>query len=96
MFRKRMLKHVDINLIFIKYMKKFILLGLLILVALMLNRKEGFVNTMNLSYNEMSPYCEDIMYTSDSGFICLSDQQKNQLYTRGGNRSMMDADVFNF
>jgi hypothetical protein len=77
-------------------MKWTICLGLILILVLMLNTKEGFVNTMNLSYNEMSPYCEDIMYTSDSGFICLSDQQKNQLYTRGGNRSMMDADVFNF
>ena len=85
-----------INLIFRKYMKKIIWLGLLILVALLLNKKEGYVNSMDLSRNRMSPYCQDISYTSDSGFICLTDQQKNQLYTRGGNRSMMDGDVFNF
>lgn len=77
-------------------MKKFIWLGLLIIVALLLNKKEGFENSMKLYNNKMSPFCEDISYTSDSGFICLTDQQKNQLYTRGGNRSMMDGDVFNF
>ena len=76
-------------------MKKFILLGLLIFVALLLNTTEGYVNSMNLSEDSMSPYCENVTYSSDSGFICLSNQQKNQLYTRGGNRSMMDADIFN-
>ena len=76
-------------------MKKFILLGLLIFVALLLNTTEGYVNSMNLSEDSMSPYCDNVTYSSDSGFICLTNQQKNQLYTRGGNRSMMDADIFN-
>jgi hypothetical protein len=76
-------------------MKKFILLGLLIFVALLLNTTEGYVNSMNLVEDNMSPYCENVTYSSDSGFICLTNQQKKQLYTRGGNRSMMDADIFN-
>jgi hypothetical protein len=76
-------------------MKKIIWLGLLLVLVLLLNTREGYVNSMNLSKNNVSPFCEDISYTSDSGFICLSNQQKNQLYTRGGNRSMMDADIFN-
>ena len=76
-------------------MKKFIWLGLLLILVLLLNTKEGYVNSMNLSEDSMSPYCDNVTYSSDSGFICLTNQQKNQLYTRGGNRSMMDADIFN-
>ena len=76
-------------------MKWIIWLGLLLLVALLLNNKEGFENSMNLSLDSMSPYCDDSTYTSDSGFICLTNEQKNQLYTRGGSHSMLDGDIFN-
>jgi len=70
---------------------------LLILIGLiLLNTKEGFENSMNLFSDNMSPYCEEVTYSSDSGFICLTDQQKNLLYTRGRSHSMLDADVFNF
>ena len=76
-------------------MKKFIWLGLLLVLVLLLNIKEGYVNSMNLSEDIVSPYCDNVTYSSDSGFICLTNQQKNQLYIRGGNRSMVDADIFN-
>jgi hypothetical protein len=76
-------------------MKKNIWLGLLLILVLLLNMKEGYVNSMNLSENRVSAYCDNVTYTSDSGFICLTNEQKNQLYKRGGNRSMMDADIFN-
>jgi hypothetical protein len=76
-------------------MKKFICLGLIVIVALLLNTKEGYVNSMNLMDAKVSPYCENVTYTSDSGFICLTNQQKNQLYIRGGSHSILDADIFN-
>ncbi len=53
--------------------------------------QEGFANnSMNLFANKMNPSCIS-SYSSDSGFICLTDKQKHILDTRGGNRTI-DAD----
>uniref|UniRef100_A0A6C0B9K6 Uncharacterized protein n=1 Tax=viral metagenome TaxID=1070528 RepID=A0A6C0B9K6_9ZZZZ len=65
---------------------------LFLLVIVLLNAtQEGFANnSMNLFANKMSPFCKS-SYSSESGFICLTDQQKHILDTRGGNRTI-DAD----
>jgi hypothetical protein len=70
---------------------KYLLVGLLIAIILINTVQEGFANnSMNLFANKMRPSCKST-YSSDSGFICLTDRQKYILHTRGGNRTL-DAD----
>jgi hypothetical protein len=60
-------------------------------IILLNSVQEGFANnSMNLFANKTSPFCKST-YSSDSGFICLTDKQKHMLDTRGGNRTI-DAD----
>jgi hypothetical protein len=71
-------------------MKLCLFVGILA-ILLLINVQEGFANnSMNLFANKMRPSCQST-YSSDSGFICLTDKQKHILHTRGGNRTL-DAD----
>ncbi len=49
---------------------------------------EGFANNSNLFANKRG--CTS-SYSTDSGLICLTDEQKHILDTRGGNRTF-DSD----
>ena len=63
----------------------------LLAIVLLNVSMEGFANnSMNLFANKMRPSCKST-YSSDSGFICLTNEQKQVLHTRGGNRTI-DAD----
>ena len=68
-------------------------LGLLITVLLFSIQKEGFANnSMSLfANNTVSPICKS-SYSSDSGMICIDQNQENLLLTRGGNRTLNDGD----
>jgi hypothetical protein len=72
-------------------MKSYVWIGILVAILLLNTVQEGFANnSMNLFANKMKPTCQS-SYSSDSGFICLTEQQKHILHTRGGNRTL-DAD----
>ena len=72
-------------------MKLYIWVGMLLLILFLNGMNEGFTNkSMNLFENNMRPTCKS-SYSSDSGFICLTNEQKQILHTRGGNRTN-DAD----
>jgi len=63
----------------------------LLAIVLLNVSMEGFANnSMNLFANKMRPSCKST-YSSDSGFKCLTNEQKQVLHTRGGNRTI-DAD----
>jgi len=72
-------------------MKLYLWIGALI-VCLIINNNEGFANnSLSLfANNYQRPTCKST-YSSDSGFICLNNDQKYALFTRGGNRTN-DAD----
>jgi hypothetical protein len=72
-------------------MKSYVLIGILLIIILLNTVQEGFANnSMNLFANKMRPSCKST-YSSDSGFICLTNEQKHILHTRGYNRTI-DAD----
>jgi hypothetical protein len=61
---------------------------LFLLAIILLNAtQEGFANNSNLFANKR---CTS-SYSTDSGMICLTDEQKHILDTRGGNRTF-DSD----
>lgn len=73
-------------------MKLYLWVGLIVL-CLLVNNMEGFANnSLSLFANNQKqrPSCKST-YSSDSGFICLTNDQKYNLFTRGGNRTN-DAD----
>ena len=50
-----------------------------------LNLPEGTNNLFMFSYNRSHPSCCPSTYSSSRGCVCLTDEQKKQLYSRGGN-----------
>ena len=50
-----------------------------------LNLPEGTDNLFMFSYNRSHPSCCPSTYSSSRGCVCLTDEQKKQLYSRGGN-----------
>ena len=67
----------------------------LLAIVLLNSIQEGFANnSMNLFANKTRPCCTS-SYSTDSGIVCLTDEQKHILDTRGGNRTF-DADGLNF
>ena len=72
-------------------MKLYIWIGLLLIVLFTMNR-EGFANNSMLFFDEpvVNPLCTSV-YSSSSGFVCMNNEQKKVLATRGGNRTI-DAD----
>jgi hypothetical protein len=70
-------------------MKLYIWIGLLIILLGLNIQREGFIS-MSFANNNKLPSCKST-YSSGSGFVCLDHEQKQQLLTRGGNRTM-DAD----
>ena len=65
-------------------MKLYLWVGAIVVCLLITMYNEGFVN------NRQRSSCKST-YSSDSGFICLTNDQKYKLFTRGGNRTN-DAD----
>ena len=63
------------------------ILFLLAIILLNATQNEGFANNSNLFANKR---CTS-SYSTDSGMICLTDEQKHILDTRGGNRTF-DSD----
>ena len=69
-------------------MKLYIWVGAIIVCLFINMYSEGFANnSLNLfANNRQRPSCKST-YSSDSGFVCLDNDQKYALFTRGGNRT---------
>jgi len=70
-------------------MKLYVWIALLFIILGLNIQREGF-SSMSFANNNKLPSCQST-YSSGSGFVCLDHEQKQLLFTRGGNRPM-DAD----
>lgn len=48
-------------------------------------------NLFILKNNAVKPECCDASFSSDTGCVCLTPEQRNYLNTRGGNRTVEDG-----
>jgi hypothetical protein len=70
-------------------MKIYYFLGVLILMVVLNSATEGFKNKMFMfADNKVSTNCPKSVYSSDTGYVCITDDQYKFLGTRGGNSTI--------
>jgi hypothetical protein len=70
-------------------MKIYYFLGVLILMVVLNSATEGFQNEMFMfADNKVNVNCPKSVYSSDMGYVCITDDQYKLLSTRGGNSTI--------